>query len=124
MLVQACGPSAAAQTIRLKNGRTISADQVRDAGDIIEYEQGENSFAIPKSVVDRIEAAAPVGPRAAADFNASLSVAEVMRNDSSTLFVETESSALPPARTQLSTGGRFPRIGSTTNCWFTAASLH
>jgi len=40
----------------LKNGRTIYADQVRENGAHLEYEVGEDSYAIPKSVVLRIEA--------------------------------------------------------------------
>ena len=42
--------------IRLKNGRTIYADQVHENGSHLEYEVGEDSYAIPKSVVDRVEA--------------------------------------------------------------------
>jgi tetratricopeptide (TPR) repeat protein len=49
-------PKAAAETIHLKNGRTIWADQVRDKGNQLEYDVGDNTFAIPKSLVDRVEA--------------------------------------------------------------------
>ena len=47
---------APAEVIHLKNGRTIYADQVRENGAHLEYEVGEDSYAIPKSVVLRIEA--------------------------------------------------------------------
>lgn len=47
---------ARADTIHLKNGRTIVADQVRESGNRYEYEIGEDTYAIPKSSVDRIEA--------------------------------------------------------------------
>ena len=47
---------AAADVIHLKNGRTIWADQVRQAKDRIEYDVGEDTYAIPKSVVERIDA--------------------------------------------------------------------
>ncbi len=47
---------ASAEVIRLKNGRTIYADQVHENGSHLEYEVGEDSYAIPKSAVDRIEA--------------------------------------------------------------------
>jgi hypothetical protein len=47
--------SAAADVIRLKNGRTIWADQVREKKDRVEYDVGEDSYAIPKSSVDRID---------------------------------------------------------------------
>jgi tetratricopeptide (TPR) repeat protein len=61
-------PAAAwADTIHLKNGRTILADHVRENGSRYEYDIGDDSYAIPKSSVDRVEAggmppvAAPAG---------------------------------------------------------------
>jgi len=45
-----------ADTIRLKNGRTIVADRVRENGNRYEYEIGEDTYAIPKSSVDHVEA--------------------------------------------------------------------
>jgi len=42
-------------TIHLKNGRTIVADHVRENGVRYEYEIGDDSYAIPKSAVDRVE---------------------------------------------------------------------
>lgn len=47
--------SARADTIHLKNGRTIVADQVRENGNRYEYDIGDDSYAIPKSAVDRVE---------------------------------------------------------------------
>ena len=47
---------ARADTIRLKNGRTIVADQVRENGNHYEYDIGDDSYAIPKSSVDHVEA--------------------------------------------------------------------
>lgn len=47
---------ATAEIIHLKNGRTIWADQVRQKGSHLEYEVGDNSYAIPQSLIDRIEA--------------------------------------------------------------------
>jgi tetratricopeptide (TPR) repeat protein len=47
---------APADVIHLKNGRTIWADQVRENKDRVEYDLGEDTYAIPKSAVDRIEA--------------------------------------------------------------------
>jgi len=54
--------AAPADVIRLKNGRTIWADQVREKKDRVEYDVGEDTYAIPKSLVDRIDVggAAPV----------------------------------------------------------------
>jgi Flp pilus assembly protein TadD len=50
------GVCAPGEVIYLKNGRTIYADQVREKGAHLEYDVGEDSYAIPKSVVLRIEA--------------------------------------------------------------------
>jgi hypothetical protein len=47
---------ASAEVIHLKNGRTIWADHARDTGTHIEYDLGDNTYAIPKSLVDRIDA--------------------------------------------------------------------
>ena len=47
---------SSADTIRLKNGRSIVADKVRTTGDKIEYQIGDNTFAIPRSLVDHIDA--------------------------------------------------------------------
>src|SRR5215472_3116378 len=44
-----------ADTIHLKNGRTIVADHVRESGNRYEYEIGDDSYAVPKSLVDRVE---------------------------------------------------------------------
>ena len=53
-----CSPAAAASadTIHLKNGRTILADHVRENGNRYEYDIGDDSYAIPKSSVERVEA--------------------------------------------------------------------
>ena len=48
--------AAWADTIHLKNGRTIIADRVRENGNRYEYEIGEDLYAIPKSSVDHVEA--------------------------------------------------------------------
>ena len=48
-----CSP---AEVIHLKNGRTIWADHVRNDGAHLEYEVGDDSYAIPKSSVERVDA--------------------------------------------------------------------
>jgi tetratricopeptide (TPR) repeat protein len=48
--------AASADTIHLKNGRTILADHVRENGNRYEYDIGDDSYAIPKASVDRVEA--------------------------------------------------------------------
>jgi tetratricopeptide (TPR) repeat protein len=47
---------ASADTIHLKNGRTIVADQVREKGNHLEYDIGEDTYAIPISTVDHVDA--------------------------------------------------------------------
>lgn len=47
--------SASAETIRLKNGRKIVADSVREVNGKVEYTVGENTYAIPKSSVASID---------------------------------------------------------------------
>src|SRR5580698_9422537 len=47
---------ASADTIHLKNGRTILADQVRENGVHYEYDIGDDTYAIFKSSVDHIDA--------------------------------------------------------------------
>ena len=44
-----------ADTIHLKNGRTIVADHVRENGNRYEYDLGDDSYAIPKTAVDRVD---------------------------------------------------------------------
>ncbi len=50
------GIFASAEVIHLKNGRTIWAEHVREDGARVEYDLGDNSYAIPKASVARIEA--------------------------------------------------------------------
>lgn len=48
--------TVSAEVIHLKNGRTIWADQVREKGSQVEYDVGEDTYAIPKALVDHIDA--------------------------------------------------------------------
>ena len=48
-----------AEVIHLKNGRTIWADEVREKGSRVEYDVGDNTFAVPKDLVERIETGVP-----------------------------------------------------------------
>jgi tetratricopeptide (TPR) repeat protein len=48
--------TAWADTIHLKNGRTILADHVSERGSHYQYDVGDDSYAIPKSLVDHIDA--------------------------------------------------------------------
>lgn len=47
--------AAPADVIHLKNGRTIAADSTHQRGDKLEYEIGEDSYAIPMATVERVE---------------------------------------------------------------------
>jgi len=56
ILVLLAALPASADVIHLKNGRTIWADQVRENKDHVEYDVGEDTYAIPKASVDHIDA--------------------------------------------------------------------
>ena len=79
---------ASAEVIHLKNGRTIWADHVRDTGNHIEYDLGDNTYAIPKSSVDRVDAggtppgytASEASPREAHDLP-EFAPADNLKND-------------------------------------------
>ncbi len=66
ILVLSATLSATADVIHLKNGRTIWADQVRQSKDRVEYDVGDDSYAIPKSSVERIDAGGMAPARAQA----------------------------------------------------------
>jgi tetratricopeptide (TPR) repeat protein len=56
--------AAQAETIHLKNGRTIQASNVREKNGRIEWEVGDNTYSIAKSLVERIDTGgAPVVTR-------------------------------------------------------------
>ncbi len=84
----ACSVLVSADTIYLKNGRTIVADKVKVDDARVHYEIGDDSYAIPKALVDRIEAggvpaprsnsAAPVKPADVPNINASITGADAV----------------------------------------------
>ncbi|HUO13808.1 MAG TPA: peptidase MA family metallohydrolase [Verrucomicrobiae bacterium] len=57
--------AASADTIHLKNGRTILADHVRENGNHYDYDVGDDSYAIPKSLVDHVDSGGMPGQSAA-----------------------------------------------------------
>src|SRR5919108_466869 len=61
--------TAPAEVIHLKNGRTIWADHARENGGHVEYDIGDNNYAIPKSSVERIEAGGIAPPYSSAGTN-------------------------------------------------------
>lgn len=56
ILAAAASFGARADTIHLKNGRTILADSVKETSTHVEYTIGEDTYAVPKSSVERIDA--------------------------------------------------------------------
>jgi tetratricopeptide (TPR) repeat protein len=61
----ACSALMSADTIYLKNGRTIFADKVTENGPRVHYEVGDDAYAIPKTLVDHIEKGGAPPPRSA-----------------------------------------------------------
>lgn len=61
----ACSALMSADTIYLKNGRTIFADKVTENGPRVYYEVGDDAYAIPKTLVDHIEKGGAPPPRSA-----------------------------------------------------------
>jgi tetratricopeptide (TPR) repeat protein len=74
ILVLLATVSARADVIHLKNGRSIWADQVREDKnkDRVEYDVGEDTYAIPKSSVDRIDSGGVAPGRAASGVSAAI----------------------------------------------------
>jgi tetratricopeptide (TPR) repeat protein len=62
MMLMLASTAASADTIHLKNGRTILADRVRENGNRYEYDIGDDSYAIPKTSVERVEAGGMPAP--------------------------------------------------------------
>ncbi|MFZ0799990.1 MAG: peptidase MA family metallohydrolase [Terriglobales bacterium] len=77
ILVLIAALPAPADVIYLKNGRTIWADQVRENKDRVEYDVGEDTYAIPKSTVERIEAGGGVPVRAGASAGVSVNAPDI-----------------------------------------------
>jgi Peptidase MA superfamily/Tetratricopeptide repeat len=107
-----------ADTIHLRNGRTIVVDQVRENGNRYEYEIGEDSYAIPKSSVDRIEAGGMPSHGSAAGKAAGLpnfQPADSLANES-TVFVEIvkEGKVDPDVLAKLETKGN-AELSATAN---------
>lgn len=50
---------ASAEVIHLKNGDVIYADEAKESGNHIEYQKGDDTYTIPKSVVRNIEKGGP-----------------------------------------------------------------
>src|SRR5438270_13782544 len=55
LIVLLASVAASADTIHLKNGRNIFADSVKEKNGKIEYSVGDDTYAISKSSVERID---------------------------------------------------------------------
>jgi tetratricopeptide (TPR) repeat protein len=55
LLAVTAAPVACSETICLRNGDRIEAVRVRNDGQRVHYEIGDNSYTIPSSLVDRVE---------------------------------------------------------------------
>jgi tetratricopeptide (TPR) repeat protein len=76
VLITAVGASA--DTIYLKNGRRILADRVRQDATHVNYDIGDNSYAIPKSLVDHVDATGmPAGEPAESSSESQKPVSEM-----------------------------------------------
>ncbi|MGE5736568.1 MAG: peptidase MA family metallohydrolase, partial [Acidobacteriota bacterium] len=53
--ITTCAAVSSADVIHLKNGRKIWADHVRQEGTHLRYDVGDDSYAIPESLVERVE---------------------------------------------------------------------
>jgi tetratricopeptide (TPR) repeat protein len=66
-LAMCAGVRASADVIYLKNGRTIWADRVARQGTRVQYEVGDNSYAIASSLVDHVDAGGNPPPSVSAE---------------------------------------------------------
>lgn len=67
----ALSTSAAAEVIHLKNGRIIWADQVRQSEGKVEYDIGDNTYAVPASAVEKVETGGIAPPYASSAIGAA-----------------------------------------------------
>ncbi len=74
-ILLALSSAATADTIYLKNGRTILADAARQTGERVEYAVGDDTYAIPSSTVDHIESG--VGVPAASSGSVNIAAPKV-----------------------------------------------
>ena len=127
--------AAPADVIHLKNGHTIVADSTHQKGDKLEYEIGEDSYAIPMSTVERVES----GFASAGSESSGLTSATASRPQESTsqlrqalpdagaLFQEISAVEFAAMRARLVHDGRLDRealanIEKMQNAHFTAVA--
>jgi tetratricopeptide (TPR) repeat protein len=118
MLMFVCG-TAWADTIHLKNGRTILVDHVRENGNRYEYEIGDDSYAIPKTSVDRVEAGgmpthASSGSKSSADLPAFTPVDSLANEGDLPRTIVKDGKVDPDALAKLEAKGK-PELSATAD---------
>jgi tetratricopeptide (TPR) repeat protein len=118
MLMFACG-AAWADTIHLKNGRTILVDHVRENGNRYEYEIGDDTYAIPKTSVDRVEAGgmpthASSGGKSSADLPAFTPVDSLANEGDLPRTIVKDGKVDPDALAKLEAKGK-PELSATAD---------
>ena len=105
-----------ADTIHLKNGRTIVADHVRENGNHYEYDIGDDSYAIPKSLVDHVDAGGvPASTAAKVADLPSFAPADSLANESSVFGeIVKEGKVDPDVIANLESKGN-PELSATAN---------
>lgn len=127
--------AAPADVIHLKNGHTIAADSTHQKGDKLEYEIGEDSYAIPMSTVERIESGfASAGSESSGLTSATAARPQENSNgvrqalpDAGSLFQEISAAESTVMRARLIHDGRLDRealaaIEKTQNAHFIAVA--
>lgn len=103
ILLCALAGASSADTIHLKNGRTIVADVVREKGERVEYDIGEDTYAIPKSSIDRIETG--VGIASSSGASAGVNIAAPKVDSSSVAGLSPDGKITPELVSQLEQAG-------------------
>ncbi|HZU22463.1 MAG TPA: tetratricopeptide repeat protein [Terriglobales bacterium] len=115
--------AAPADVIHLKNGHTIQADSTQQKGDRLEYQVGEDSYAIPMSTVARVESGAGADPAAPSGVTSATatrpeerrgSAARPSMPDASSLFQEITAVESQALRARLIRNGQVDRDALAT----------
>ena len=104
MCLLAGARAASADTIHLKNGRTIVADVVREKGERVEYDIGEDTYAIPKSSIDHVEAGGGI-PTSSSAGSAGVNIAAPKVDSSNIAQLSPDGKVTPELVAQLEQAG-------------------
>ena len=119
MILMFARGAAWADTIHLKNGRTILVDHVRENGNRYEYEIGDDTYAIPKTSVDRVEAGgmpthASSGGKSSADLPAFTPVDSLANEGDLPQTIVKDGKVDPDALAKLEAKGK-PELSATAD---------